>query len=963
MLTSIITSTSESKSNIIYAGFPGPREAKIAQMPMKWEIYPATPEGKTKAIQDGYQAISHYEFSHPVERDKPQPIRYGDFILDFDASKPENDENGHETGKTGDIHRSLTAVRNFVSVLKSEYGVNPYMLRYYASGGKGFHVVIPRQIIGSEDGDVRLPRIYREMLNKMLSVPNMIRNKEMLDSNTYNALDSGKRNLMHDYCIDENMFKGGKGQLLRLPHIQRPDGNYKVPVSYDEISINDAAYFIEIVKADRELPPTAICTDPERTPALEALFLECKKFTSGLENRGNAFQAINDLENKCSFLQFCKEKASKVTEPQWFLLARIFVQYGTEGCKLFHEYSRMDSVRYNPDETNAKLRNAVRYSIPTCEEVNKSYTCGKNCGVKCPSDLFRRAHADSICLESFDSTDEGILYFPNKDDRDIYEKVCSSINIKASARDADSASWSKIVEVTDLDNIVHPCRIPYQALNGRGEEALDILSEAGLRLEPGKHAKTRLLHYLKAVQPDMRARIVDKNGWLDASCKKFSPFDLGDQRDGSEYLCLRIPVVSQHFSTAGTLAEWREHIGVQALGNPIMQLVCVAALAGPGLLPLNEQGFGIHLHSGTSRGKTTMLSVAASVTGGEMGSWRTTDNALEAIAERHSDNCLLLDEISQCDPDAVAQVAYMLANGKGKSRSTKTGGSRRISEWNLLFLSTGEESIRERADQGYRNKSMPGHEVRVISLRADGGTEHGVFTAIPDDMAANEFADKLKKESGKYYGTPLISFIEKIKIQPDLLATEASRSRMAFLDTYDHLNLKAHALRVAGHFSFLAGVGEFAIKHEILPWSAGDALKAVKFCFDQWLSDNNNGNDLIIQKSIEKLISLVMNDFYGRWGDGHPVKKKEESGRKCFFIPRNYIVHELCKGSEYDEFVSSLKERGLLVLKKNGEIKTQMWDGQANSTRGIIVIIDKINTMSTAYSCEEISSSDREIVF
>lgn len=76
-----------------------------------------------------------------------------------------------------------------------------------------------------------------------------------------------------------------------------------------------------------------------------------------------------------------------------------------------------------------------------------------------------------------------------------------------------------------------------------------------------------------------------------------------------------------------------------------------------------------------------MLSVAASVTDGEMGSWRTTDNALEAIAERHNDNCLLLDEISQCDPDAVAQVAYMLANGKGKSRSTKTGGSRRISGW------------------------------------------------------------------------------------------------------------------------------------------------------------------------------------------------------------------------------------------------------------------------------------------
>lgn len=59
--------------------------------------------------------------------------------------------------------------------------------------------------------------------------------------------------------------------------------------------------------------------------------------------------------------------------------------------------------------------------------------------------------------------------------------------------------------------------------------------------------------------------------------------------------------------------------------------------------------------------------------------WRTTDNALEALATRHNYTLLIVDEMSQVPPNKVGAVAYLLGNGQGKGRGRRegpgTGGS------------------------------------------------------------------------------------------------------------------------------------------------------------------------------------------------------------------------------------------------------------------------------------------------
>ena len=169
------TTTGQKENRIVYAGHADQEHADFAEMSRQWSMYAASEDGIKEAVLDGYTAISIYEFSHPVEKGKAQPMRYGDMVLDFDAKKERLDNYGNSLGKVGDIGKALEAVRTFIKII-NKYGVNPQNLQYYASGGKGFHVVVPREVIGSEAGDIELPAIYRQMLNQIL---NMVTNKEL----------------------------------------------------------------------------------------------------------------------------------------------------------------------------------------------------------------------------------------------------------------------------------------------------------------------------------------------------------------------------------------------------------------------------------------------------------------------------------------------------------------------------------------------------------------------------------------------------------------------------------------------------------------------------------------------------------------------------------------------------------------------------------------------------------------
>ncbi|HET9530930.1 MAG TPA: DUF927 domain-containing protein [Blastocatellia bacterium] len=165
---------------------------------------------------------------------------------------------------------------------------------------------------------------------------------------------------------------------------------------------------------------------------------------------------------------------------------------------------------------------------------------------------------------------------------------------------------------------------------------------------------------------------------------------------GKERMLYQSPTGSHHnIRVGGTLQDWQVNVARYCTGNPRLVFAVSCAFAGPILQLAGEGGGGFHLRGLTTTGKTTAQTVAGSVWGGGgskgyLQSSRTTINGLEPVAELHNNGLLCLDEIEQCDPRVVGEVAYMLANGIGKARMTRGIGARKKVEWDMIFASTVE---------------------------------------------------------------------------------------------------------------------------------------------------------------------------------------------------------------------------------------------------------------------------------
>ncbi|MFC1580020.1 hypothetical protein ACFL4N_03820 [Thermodesulfobacteriota bacterium] len=126
----------------------------------------------------------------------PEPHRWGDLPLDFDDNES--------------IQQPLTDLRALCTHLDDFYGIDPHELKFYLSGGKGFHCILPAHFLGAEDGDPRLPLIYKNMAARW---------KEALK---LTSLD------MSLYCMKQ-------GRMLRLENVKRANGFFKVRLTLEEV--------------------------------------------------------------------------------------------------------------------------------------------------------------------------------------------------------------------------------------------------------------------------------------------------------------------------------------------------------------------------------------------------------------------------------------------------------------------------------------------------------------------------------------------------------------------------------------------------------------------------------------------------------------------------------------------------------------------------------------------------------
>jgi hypothetical protein len=301
--------------------------------------------------------------------------------------------------------------------------------------------------------------------------------------------------------------------------------------------------------------------------------------------------------------------------------------------------------------------------------------------------------------------------------------VAGTFDIEAETRDGDGSSWGVLLRWLDHDSREHRQALPRASLAGDGSEARRLLMDGGFYIAPSQKARWLFNAFLLQVRSPNRARATNRVGWhgnafvLPDDC-------FGDKRDA---LLLQTATAHEHnFRQCGTLQSWQEHVARYAAGNSRLVLAVSAAFAAPLIGPLNAEGGGIHFRGGSSVGKTTALHVAGSAWGGGdttgyIRSWRATANGLEGVALNHCDTLLCLDELSQVASRDAGEVAYMLANGAGKSEFPRLIGVRRVSLVGHVPVFgrnlVGVEGRRGRARPEARSRAASPHRRSVSRCR------------------------------------------------------------------------------------------------------------------------------------------------------------------------------------------------------------------------------------------------------
>ncbi|WP_172151924.1 hypothetical protein [Pseudomonas tumuqii] len=172
-----------------------------------------------------------------------------------DGTDPEVPRNRDKLGYRGPLYFDIDCKDDLPLAIASgkelvdklvKMGVPKYVIQVYLSGSKGLHVLVPESLFTSYRFTLRLPEIYKEMARELFVLG-----------------------------LDFAVYCGGRGNSFRIANLQRADGNYRVPVTVDELDTLDEATYREWVKGPRNVEfdnPQGLVVHE-----LKAIFDESKK--------------------------------------------------------------------------------------------------------------------------------------------------------------------------------------------------------------------------------------------------------------------------------------------------------------------------------------------------------------------------------------------------------------------------------------------------------------------------------------------------------------------------------------------------------------------------------------------------------------------------------------------------------------------------------------------------------------
>lgn len=526
----------------------------------------------------------------------------------------------------------------------------------------------------------------------------------------------------------------------------------------------------------------------------------------------------------------------------------------------------------------------------------------------------------------FHITEDGV-FFVDEDKNGISQKrfISSPVLLVAKTRDSSSNNWGVLLKWTDDSGIEHAQALSMELFQTDGADLRKALAYQGVMIAPDSRARNLFQCYLMSYQIEKYALCVDRVGWhgdvfvLPHEC-------IGQSRNGDLIVYQANHGLNNGYQSKGTLEQWRSDVSQLVQTHSKLVFALCTAFSGQLLDPLNQQGGGFHFKGGSSKGKTTALHLACSVWGNPKQfyrSWKATGNFLEHTAHMHNDGLLVLDEMGEIAyPKELGNISYMLSNGMGKGRMTQQITAKPMHQWRVIFLSSGEKSLKEiMQEEGQKTKL--GQEIRLVDIDID-QVEHGIFDQIDFAEDGAKQSIELVSRINQSYGVAGIAWLKYLTSNKTERMSEARELSEQYRKVLTVNQSQGHIVRVANYFALVATAGELAIRAGITGWKAGTAFNAVQKVFNQWLGSFEQVGDYENREIVAHVKAFFeanessrfeaitpdpdyierINNRVGYW--------KMENGEKIFYVLPEQFKNEVCKGYDSRKVAKALLAYNLL---------------------------------------------------
>ncbi len=536
----------------------------------------------------------------------------------------------------------------------------------------------------------------------------------------------------------------------------------------------------------------------------------------------------------------------------------------------------------------------------------------------------------------FHILEDGIFFIDEDKNGNQYKRFISSpILVIAKTRDDTSNNWGVLLEWVDDNSIRHTQALSMELFQTDGAELRKALAYQGVTISTNSKGRNLFSDYLANYPTVTRALCVDRVGWH-GEVFVLPHERIGQSSNGDLIVYQANHGLDNRYQSKGTLEQWRSDVAQLVQNHSKLIFALCAAFAGQLLDPLNQQGGGFHIKGGSSKGKSTALNLACSVWGNPKHfyrTWRATGNALEHTAYMHNDSFLVLDEIGEiANPKELGNIVYMLSNGLGKGRMTKQITAKPIHQWKVIFLSSGEKSLKEiMQEQGQKTKL--GQEIRLADIDID-ESEYGIFDSIDFAEDGAKQSIELASRLNQSYGVAGIAWINYLTSNKAERISEARELLEQYRQALTLNQSQGHIVRVANYFALVATAGELATRANITGWPTGAAFNAVQMVFNQWLGGFDqvgNFEDREILAHVRAFFEANetsrfeavtpdtdhmerINNRVGYW--------KMENGEKIFYVLPEQFKNELCKGYDSRKVTRALLAHNLLEHDTGKSIKT-----------------------------------------